>query len=160
MNKANKAAAPVLGCSREGLRGPVWRRSRWRWGCGGPPPSLSAGQLVQHRLETGGELGPVVGGEVAAVGGAQRVGEVRQGRQPVDQVVGHRQELELVGGGGEGGAHDEVHLHRRQHRPQGVQLGGQIIVEVPKLQRIKITYTSSNLSIGQTISIFFFRSLG
>ena len=43
-------------------------------------------------------------------------------------MVGHVEELELVGSGGEGGAHDEVHLHRRQHRPQRVELGAQLPV--------------------------------
>ena len=50
------------------------------------------------------------------------VGEMGQGRQTVDQVVGHVEELELVGSGREGGAHDQVHLDRRQHRAQRVQL--------------------------------------
>ena len=37
--------------------------------------------------------------------------ETHQGCEPVDEVVGHVEELELVGRRGEGGAHDEVHLH-------------------------------------------------
>ena len=64
-------------------------------------------------------------GEVVVL--PEGVGEVGQGRQTVDQVVGHVEELELVGSGREGGAHDQVHLDRRQHRAQRVQLRSGIL---------------------------------
>ena len=37
--------------------------------------------------------------------------ETHQGCEPVDEVVRHVEELKLVGRGGEGGAHDQMHLH-------------------------------------------------
>ena len=37
--------------------------------------------------------------------------ETRKGCEPVDEVVGHVEELKLVGSWGKGGAHDQVHLH-------------------------------------------------
>ena len=37
--------------------------------------------------------------------------ETHQGCEPVDEVVGHVEELKLVGRRGEGGAHDQMHLH-------------------------------------------------
>ena len=37
--------------------------------------------------------------------------ETHKGCEPVDEVVGHVEELKLVGRWGEGGAHDQVHLH-------------------------------------------------
>ena len=51
-----------------------------------------------------------------------------EGREPVDEVVRHVEELVLVGSGAEGGAHDEMHLHCGQHRPQRVELGPQLPV--------------------------------
>ena len=83
---------------------------------------------AHNRLQTLDELDLVVRGHVAVVAGPQRVGEVGEGRESVDQVVRHVEELELVGGAAEGGAHDQVHLHGRQHGPQGVQLGPELPV--------------------------------
>ena len=37
--------------------------------------------------------------------------ETHKGCEPVDEVVGHVEELKLVGRRGEGGAHYQVHLH-------------------------------------------------
>ena len=51
-----------------------------------------------------------------------------QCREPVYQVVRHVQKLKLVGSGGEGRAHDEVHLHGGEHGAQGVQLGSELSV--------------------------------
>ena len=51
-----------------------------------------------------------------------------EGREPVDEVVRHVEELILVGGGAEGGAHDEMHLHCGQHRAQRVELSPQLAV--------------------------------
>ena len=81
-----------------------------------------------ERLQALDELHLVVGVHVAAVAGPDGVGEVGQGRQSVDEMVGHVEELKLVGRGGEGGAHDEVHLDRGEHGAQGGQLGPQLPV--------------------------------
>ena len=46
----------------------------------------------------------------------QRVGGLGQGRQPLDEVVGEREELVLVGLGGEGRAEDQLGLdHGKIH---------------------------------------------
>ena len=94
-----------------------------------PPHQPLAGVDVGHDgLEALDKLGLVVGGHVAAVAGPDGVGEVSEGGEPVNQMVGHVEELKLVGRGGEGGAHDEVHLYRWQHRAQGVELSPQLPV--------------------------------
>ena len=83
---------------------------------------------AHHWLQTLDKLDLVVRGHVAVVAGPQGVSEVGQGREPVYQMVGHVEELELVGGAAEGGAHDQVHLHGGQHGPQRVQLGSELSV--------------------------------
>ena len=83
---------------------------------------------AHHWLQTLDKLDLVVRGHVAVVARPQGVGEVGQGREPVYQMVGHVEELELVGGAAEGGAHDQVHLHGGQHGPQRVQLGSELSV--------------------------------
>ena len=106
-------------------RGRAGSRRGGGWGRRG---QLLRPQRPQRRLQALHELDLVVCGHVATVAGPERVGEVGEGGQSVDQLVGHVEELELVCGGGEGGAHDEVHLHGGQHRPQRVKLGPQLSV--------------------------------
>ena len=93
-------------------------------------------QCAQNWLQTLDELGLVVCRHVVAVAGPERVGEVGEGGEPVDEVVSHVEELILVGSGAEGGAHDEMHLHRGQHRPQRVELGPQLPVS-PGVVRVQ-----------------------
>ena len=94
-----------------------------------PPHQPLAGVDVGHDgLEALDKLGLVVGGHVAAVAGPDGVGEVSEGGEPVNQMVSHVEELKLVGRGGEGRAHDEVHLDRGEHGAQGGQLGPQLPV--------------------------------
>ena len=96
-----------------------------------PTHHLVAGvDAGHHWLQALDELGLVVGGHVAAVAGPDGVGEVGEGCEPVNEMVGHVEELELVGRGGECGAHDEVHLDRGEHGAQGVELGPQLPVSV------------------------------
>ena len=96
--------------------------------------SIANCDATHNGLQALDELDLVVCGHVAVVAGSQGICEVRQGRESVDQVVRHVQELELVGGAAEGGAHDEVHLHGRQHGPQGVQLGPELPVRARVLR--------------------------
>ena len=51
-----------------------------------------------------------------------------EGSEPVDEMVRHVEELILVGGGAEGGAHDEVHLYCGEHGAQRVELSPQLPV--------------------------------
>ena len=82
------------------------------------------------------------------VGLPEGVGEVGQGRQPVDQVVGHVEELELVGSGREGGAHDQVHLDRRQHRAQRVQLRSDTLASTFDISTSKPCWSNYELFIS------------
>ena len=53
---------------------------------------------------------------------SERICEVSEGGESVNEMVGHVEELKLVGCAGEGCAHDQMHLNCRQHGPQRVEL--------------------------------------
>ena len=64
---------------------------------------------AQNWLQTLDKLGFVVCCHVIAIAGPEGVGKVGEGCEPVDEVVGHVEKLELVGSGGECGAHARLH---------------------------------------------------